>query len=273
MTQGDKGRAFQALHARPGTFVIPNPWDVGSARLLAGAGFDALATTSAGFAFSRGRADHGVTRDVMLAHCAELAAATHLPTSGDLENGFGDTPEIAAETIRLAANAGLVGGSIEDGSGEGAAPQYEIAHAADRVRAAAEAAHGLPYPFVLTARAENFLVGRADLRDVITRLQAYQEAGADVLYAPGLIKADDISTVVRSVDRPVNVLMGLPGCGLDLAALTTMGVRRISVGSGLARAAYGALLRSIDEIRTRGTFTFGAAAATSRDLTARLADS
>jgi 2-methylisocitrate lyase-like PEP mutase family enzyme len=271
VTQDDKGRGFQALHARPGTFVIPNPWDVGSARLLASAGFEALATTSAGFAFSRGLGDHRVGRDAMLAHVAELATATHLPTSGDLENGFGDTPEIAAETIRLAAGAGLVGGSIEDGTGDTAAPLYEIAHAADRVRAAAEAAHTLPFPFVLTARAENFLVGRADLRDVIARLQAYQEAGADVLYAPGLVTADDISAVVRSVDRPVNVLMGLPGCSLDLAALAAIGVRRVSVGSGLARAAFGALLRAVDEINTSGTFTFGASAATSRDLTARLA--
>jgi 2-methylisocitrate lyase-like PEP mutase family enzyme len=271
VTQHDKGRAFQAIHGRPGTFVIPNPWDVGSARLLASAGFEALATTSAGFAFSRGLADHRVGREAMLAHVAELAAATHLPTSGDLENGFGDTPEIAAETIRLAAGAGLVGGSIEDGTGDAAAPLYEVAHAADRVRAAAQAAHTLPFPFVLTARAENFLVGRAELRDVIARLQAYQEAGADVLYAPGLVTADDISAVVRSVDRPVNVLMGLPGCDLDLAALTAIGVRRVSVGSGLARAAFGALLRAVDEINTSGTFTFGASAATSRDLTARLA--
>lgn len=269
VTQADKGEAFRALHAR-GTFVIPNPWDVGSAHLLAHAGFEALATTSAGFAFSRGRTDHGVGREAMLAHCAELAAATDLPTSGDLENGFGDAPEAAAETIRLAGGAGLVGGSIEDGSGDASRPLYEIAHAADRVRAAAEAARAMACPFVLTARAENFLVGRADLRDVIARLQAYQEAGADVLYAPGLVRAEDIASVVRSVDRPVNVLMGLPGCDLDLAALAAIGVRRISVGSGLARAAFGALLRAIDEIQTRGTFTFGASAATSRDLSSRL---
>ena len=270
VTQADKGAAFQALHARSETFVIPNPWDVGSARLLAHAGFEALATTSAGFAFSRGRTDHGVGRDAMLAHCAELAAATDLPTSGDLENAFGDSPETAAETMRLAGAAGLVGGSIEDGTGDAAAPLYEIARAADRVRAAAEAAHALPHPFVLTARAENFLVGRADIGDVIARLQAYQEAGADVLYAPGLVTAGDISAVVRSVDRPVNALMGLPGCDLTVAALAALGVRRISVGSGLARAAFGALLRAIDEIQTRGTFTFGASAATSRDLTRRL---
>jgi 2-methylisocitrate lyase-like PEP mutase family enzyme len=185
--------------------------------------------------------------------------------SGDLQNGFGDAPESAAETIRLAAGAGLVGGSIEDSTGLDDTPVYEIAHAAERVRAAAEAAHALPFPFTLTARAENYLYGRADLEDTIRRLQAFQEAGADVLYAPGLSRLDDIETVVRSVDRPVNVLAL---AHLDRAALETIGVRRISVGSALARAAYGTLLRAAEEMRTKGTFTFAAEAASTRDFNA-----
>lgn len=268
--QPDKGRAFRELHDRPGLFIIPNPWDVGSAKLLTQAGFAALATTSAGFAFSAGRPDHGVTREAMLGHVAAIALATDLPVSGDLENGFGDAPEIVAETIRLAAEAGLVGGSIEDGTGETGNPLYELGYAADRVRAAAEVAHALPFPFLLTARAENYLVGRPDLRDTIARLQAYQQAGADVLYAPGLLTGEDILAVVTSVDRPVNVLMSLPGSQLNVRTLEGLGVRRVSVGSGLARAALGAFLRAAEEMRVQGTFSFAEHAASSRTLNALL---
>jgi 2-methylisocitrate lyase-like PEP mutase family enzyme len=267
-TQTEKGRAFRALHERDRAFIIPNPWDIGTARLLAHLGFEALATTSAGFAFSMGQRDQTIGRDKMMAHVSAVASATDLPVSADLENGFADAPEIVAETIRLAAAAGLVGGSIEDATGRPDRPIYEEAFAADRVRAAAETAHALGFPFTLTARAENYLVGRPDLKDTIKRLQAYQEAGADVLYAPCLTSKDDIAAVVSSVDRPVNVLMGLQGAQLSLAALSAIGVRRVSVGSALARAALGALLRAGREMREHGTFTFAEDAVSSRDIMA-----
>ena len=256
LTQAAKGLAFAALHARQGAFIIPNPWDTGTARLLATMGFEALATTSAGYAFSTGRPDNTVSREDTIAHAAAIVSATDLPVSADLENGFGDTPESVAETITAAAAVGLVGGSIEDASGRTNGDPYEIALAAARIRAAAEVVRGLPFRFMLTARAENFLVGRPDLPDTIERLQAYQEAGADVLYAPGLHSADDIATVVRSVDRPVNVVMGLAGAQLTLATLSMLGVTRVSVGSALARAALGAVLRAGREMRERGTFEF-----------------
>ena len=255
-TQAEKGAAFRALHYRDRAFIIPNPWDPGTARLLQSLGFEALATTSAGYAFSIGKPDGAVDRHAMLAHCAALAAATNLPVSADLENGYADDPAQVAETIRMAARTGLAGGSIEDlGSGHSGAP-YELEFAAERVRAAAEAAHALPFPFTLTARSENFLIGRADLHDTISRLQAFQEAGADVLFAPGLKTEEDIATVVRSVDRPVNVIMGLQGVPLSLAELSELGVKRVSVGSALSRAALGEFLRAAHELRDRGTFTF-----------------
>ena len=258
VTQAEKGRRFRALHERESAFIIPNPYDVGTARLLAHLGFEALATTSAGYAFTIGHRDGTLTREQAIAGAQAIAAATDLPVSADLENGFGDAPEGSAETIRLAADAGVVGGSIEDSTGRNDSPIYELEFAAERVRAAAKAAHSLPFPFLLTARAENYLHGRADINDTIRRLQAYQEAGADVLYAPGLITKDDIAAVVRSVDRPVNVLMGLPGVHLTLAELSALGVRRVSVGSGLSRAALGAFLRAAHEMRDFGTFTFSA---------------
>jgi 2-methylisocitrate lyase-like PEP mutase family enzyme len=205
-TQAEKGRLFRVLHERDGAFIIPNPFDVGTARLLARLGFEALATTSAGYAFSVGRRDNTVGRDEMMAHVAAIASATDLPVSADLENGFGDDPETVAETIRRAAASGVVGGSIEDSTARPGDPIYAHERAVERVRAAAEAAHTRSFPFTLTARAENYLVGRPDLKDTIRRLQAYQEAGADVLYAPGLASQDDIAAVVRSVDRPVNAL-------------------------------------------------------------------
>jgi 2-methylisocitrate lyase-like PEP mutase family enzyme len=260
VTQADKGRRFRALHGRKSAFIIPNPYDVGTALVLAGLGFEALATTSAGYAFTLGKRDYTLTRERALEGARAIASATDLPVSADLENGFGDAPEIAAETIRLAAAAGVVGGSIEDSTGRADAPIYEIEHAAERVRAAVAAARELPFTFTLTARAENYLHGRPDLKDTIKRLQAYQEAGADVLYAPGLTTRDDIAAVVNSVDRPVNVLMGLPGVELSLANLSAIGVKRISVGSGLSRAALGAFLRAAYEMRDSGTFGFAAEA-------------
>src|SRR5579862_8508219 len=211
LTQAEKGRAFRALHERKTAFIIPNPWDAGTARVLAHLGFEALATTSMGFAFSTGNLDNTVDRDRVIGHVASVASSTDLPVSADLENGFGDAPEVAAETIRLAAAAGASGGSIEDATGKSDNPIYDLKHAAERVRAAAEAAHAQKFPFMLTARVENYLHGRLNLKDTIERLQAYQEAGADVLYAPGLTTKEDIATVVKSVDRPVNVLMGLAG--------------------------------------------------------------
>jgi len=265
-TQVEKGSAFRALHARDRAFIIPNPWDIGTARLLAGLGFEALATTSAGYAFSVGRRDNAVGRDAMMAHVGEIVSATDLPVSGDLENGFGDDPATVAETIRLAAAAGLVGGSIEDATGRPADPLYARELAAERVRAAAAVARALPFPFTLTARAENYLVGRPDLDDTIGRLQAYQEAGADVLYAPGLARREDIAAVVASVDRPVNVVMGLQGVDLSLAELSAIGVKRVSVGSALARAALGAFLRAAREMCEHGTFTFARDAVSYRDI-------
>jgi len=264
----EKGAAFRALHERREAFVIPNPWDVGSARLLARLGFEALATTSAGFAFSVGQRDNTIGRERMLEHAAAIVAATDLPVSADLENGFGDEAETVAETIRLAAAAGLAGASIEDSTGRPGDPLYDHGLACDRVRAAAEAARSAPFPFMLTARAENFLVGRADIADVIRRLQGYQEAGADVLYAPGLASREDIAAIVRSVDRPVNVVMGLQGVRLSRADLSAMGVRRISVGSALCRAALGAFLRAAREMREQGTFTFADEAVSFRDVSA-----
>jgi 2-methylisocitrate lyase-like PEP mutase family enzyme len=264
-TQAEKGAFFYALHARDAAFVIPNPWDIGTARLLAHLGFEALATTSAGYAFSAGKADGIIDRDKTLAHVAAIASATELPVSADLENGFGDAPETAAETVKLAADAGLVGGSIEDVTRGGGLP-YEIEHAADRIRAAAEAVRGLPFRFILTARAENYLLGRPDLRDTIKRLQAYQAAGADVLFAPGLATTDDIAAVVQSVDRPVNVIMGLQGVPLSVARLSAIGVKRISVGSALARAGFGVFLRAAQEMREHGTFEFADEAVSYREL-------
>ncbi len=265
-TQAEKGRIFRALHERETAFIIPNPWDVGSARILAHLGFEALASTSMGYAFSIGMKDNTVGRDGILKHIATLASATELPVSADLENGFGDDPAIAAETIRLAAAAGVVGGSIEDATGREDGPIYCFEHAVARVQAAVEAARSLPFTFTLTARAENYLHGRPDIEDTIKRLQAYQEAGADVLYAPGLRTRDELVEVVRSVDRPVNALMGLQGVRLSQAELSEIGVKRISVGSSLARAALGGFLRAAEEMKERGTFTFSDEAASSSEV-------
>lgn len=266
--QRHKGEIFRGLHQRAGAFIIPNPWNVGSARMLAHLGFEALATTSAGYAFSIGRPDYGVGREAIMAHISDLASATELPLSADLENGFADAPEGAAETIRRAAAAGAVGGSIEDASGRSEQPIYEIALAAERIRAAAEAARALDFPFTLTARAENYLHGRPNLEDTIRRLQAYQQAGADVLYAPGLTSQEEIAALISSVDRPVNVVMGLSGMQMSLAELAAIGVKRVSVGSTLARAAFRSFLRAAREMREHGTFTFAEEAASSREIMA-----
>ena len=257
-TQHDKGERFAQLHAQPRCFVIPNPWDIGSARILETMGFEALATTSAGFAFSRGKPDMGVTREEKMLHLRELCAATRLPVSADLQNGFGHRPEDAAETIRLAAQAGAVGGSIEDARGTTENPIYDLALARERVQAAAEAARNAGFKFTLTARAENFLWGRPDLDDTIRRLVAFEEAGADVLFAPGLKTEQEIREVLAAVKRPLNVIMGIAGVDLTLQQLQDLGVRRISIGGALARAAYGALEEIGREIREQGTFSFAA---------------
>lgn len=267
-TQAERGRVFQTLHERDGAFIIPNPWDIGTARLLAHLGFEALATTSMGYAFSLGRRDNTLGRQETLAYASAIASATKLPVSADLENGFGDSPEVVAETIRLAAAAGVVGGSIEDATGRPNHPIYEIEPAIERVRAAVAAARALPFPFTLTARAENYLHGRSDLGDTIKRLQAYEEAGADVLYAPGLATKEDIAAVVNSVNRPVNVVMGLRDVQLSLAELSAIGVKRVSVGSALCRTALGAFLRAAREMREHGTFSFAAEAVNSREMSA-----
>lgn len=269
-SQIEKARIFQQLHAREGAFIIPNPWDIGSARLLALLGFEALASTSAGYAFSRGLTDGAIGREQMMVHLTELAAATDLPLSADLENGFGESPGMVAETIRLAAASGIVGGSIEDASGRADAPIYPLELAVERIGAAVEAAHSLDFPFTLTARAENFLVGRADLKDTIKRLQAYQDAGADVLYAPGLKSKEDIAAVVGALDKPVNVVMGLQGVQLSLQELAQIGVKRVSVGGSLARAALGGFLRAAEEMREHGTFTYGDEAVGTRRISEML---
>jgi 2-methylisocitrate lyase-like PEP mutase family enzyme len=265
-TQFERGKAFRALHERDGAFIIPNPWDIGTARLLAHLGFEALATTSAGYAFSVGQRDNTIRREEMMTHVSEIASATDLPVSADLGNGFGDSPETVAETIALAAGAGAVGGSIEDMTRHPDQPIYELEVAVERIRAAAEAARALPFPFTLTARAENYLAGRPDLKDTIKRLQVYEEAGADVLYAPGLTRKEDIVSLVSSVGRPVNVIMALQGVRLSLAELSEIGVKRISVGSALSRAAFGAFLRAAREMQTHGTFTFADETVSYRDL-------
>lgn len=255
----ERGRRFRALHQQPTPFVVPNPWDAGSARLLAGAGFEALATTSAGLAASVGVPDGAVSRDATLHHVAVIAAATDLPVSADLEDGYGESPDAVAAIIAAAGAAGAVGGSIEDLRSRGA-ELFPLGLAVERVAAAVEAARSLPFDFTLTARCELPVVDDDALGVVIERLRAYEDAGADVLYAPGVRTPEHIRAVVSSVDRPVNVVMGLGGFTLPLTELGELGVRRISVGSALARAAYGALLRAIAEIRSAGTFAFAAEA-------------
>lgn len=268
-SQADKAAAFWRLH-EAGCFVIPNPWDAGSAKMLARLGFKALATTSAGFAFSIGRPDGegAVGRDEALAHAAQIVAATELPVSADLENGFGDAPEDCADTVRGAAGVGLVGCSIEDATTRPQAPIYDVDAAAARVKAAVAAARALPFPFMLTVRAENFLHGRPDLDDTIRRLQAYAAAGADVLYAPGLQSREQIAAVVRAMaPKPVNVLPSRALGAVTVAELSALGVRRVSLGSMLALAAYGGFLRAARELVSEGSFGFAKDAASYAEVT------
>jgi len=254
-----RAEAFAALHERPGIFVAPNPWDAGSAKMLASLGFEALATTSAGLAFSLGKpdGDRTVTRQDTLDNARIIVSATHLPVAADLENGYGDDPETCAETILLAAKAGLAGGSIEDATGRPGDPIYPFELAVERVKAAVKAARSLPFPFTLTARAENLIYGRPDLKDTIRRLEAFADAGANVLFAPGLTTRDEIAAVVKAVaPRPLNVVMGLNNADFSLDELAALGVKRISLGSSLARVAYGAFFRAAEEIRQKGSFGF-----------------
>ena len=254
-----RANAFKDLHKRTGIFVIPNPWDAGSARILEGMGFEALATTSAGLAYSLGKPDGEgvVTREETLRNVKDIVAATHLPVAADLENGFGDDPEICAETILLAAKTGLAGGSIEDATGRAGDPIYSFELSVERIKAAVKAVRSLPLPFMLTARAENLIHGKMDLPDTIKRLQAYADAGADVLFAPGLNTRSDITTVVKAVaPKPLNVVMGLNNARFSLNELAELGVKRVSLGSSLARAAYGAFMKAAEEIKLKGSFEF-----------------
>ena len=254
-----KGEAFKVFHQQAGIFVIPNPWDAGSTKALEHLGFKALATTSAGLAYSLGKPDGYafVTREEVFQNIQSIVGASNLPVSADLENGYGDDPEACADTITLAANIGLVGGSIEDATGRANDPIYPFELAVERVKAAVEAVRKLPHPFMLTARAENLIHGRQDLKDTIKRLEAFADAGADVLFAPGLKSYEEIETVVKAVaPRPVNVVMGLSGGNFSLNKLEELGVKRVSLGSSLARAAYGAFFRAAGEILEKGTFNF-----------------
>jgi len=257
-TQAQKAAAFRALHERDGAFIIPNPWDAGTARLLTALGFEALATTSLGLANTLGRADGtgAVSRAEVLDNCAQIAAATHLPVSADLENCYAHEPRAAAEMIRLAAEAGVVGGSIEDATADAKEPIYDFQLAVERVHAAAEVARSLPFPFMLAARAENYLHGRPDLDDTIRRLQAFEKAGADVLYAPGLRDLTTIRTVVSSVTKPVNVVMSAADPSLSAAQLAQIGVKRISVGGALSRLALTTFLKAAREMKEEGRFTW-----------------
>ncbi len=264
-TQREKAESFSALHGRAGAFVMPNPWDAGSARLLAGLGFEALATTSSGFANSLGRLDGQVTREEAVEHCRLLSGAVEVPVSADLENCFAREPAEAAATIVLAARAGVVGGSIEDYTGDPSNPIYEFALAVERVQAAAEAARSLGFPFTLTARAENLLHGRTDLDDTVRRLQAFEAAGADVLYAPGLKTLDEVRLVTGALSQPVNVLASTVK-GATVAELAEAGAKRISTGGALARAAIAALLRAGTEMLSHGSFAWISDAAPGADV-------
>ena len=266
VSQMEKFRTFQALHDRRGAFVMPNAWDAGSARMLAHLGFEAIATTSAAYAFSAGKRDSfaGLSRDEILENAAAIVGACALPVSADLEDGFGAAPKACGETVRLALDLGLVGGAIEDATGDDGCPIYEFDIAVERIAAAVEAA--ADKPFLVTARAENYLYGRPDLGDTIRRLQAFSEAGADVLYAPGLPDLEAIQTVCREVDRPVNVVMGLSGLQATVRELSEAGVARISTGGSLARAGWGAVWRAAQEMLESGSFSYASEAMPDADM-------
>jgi len=264
--QSGKAARFRALHERPGTFVIPNVWDGGSAAIMAGLGFEALATSSSAAAATLGKLDGGLTRDEALSHAGAVVAASALPVSADLEQGFGDSPETVAETIRRAAAIGLVGGSIEDASGNERAPILEMPLAVERVAAAVAAARELPFPFIVTARAENYLHGRADLDDTVRRLQAFERAGADVLFAPGLADLAAVRTVCQSLSKPVNFMVGIRGRSFSVAELADAGVKRISLSTSLYRAAVTGLYAAAREVRESGTFGYLETIMSGKDL-------
>lgn len=269
-TQTEKAQSFRALHERSGIFIMPNPWDAGTAKLFASLGFEALATTSLGFASSRGRTDGtlSVSREELIANCREIASATDLPVNADLENGYADNPEEAATILRLAADAGVVGGSIEDSTGDPARPIYDFDLAVKRVAAAARVAHSLPFPFMLTARAENYLHGRLDLDDTIRRLQAFAAVGADVLYAPGLRDLETIRRVVVAVPKPLNVVMSAADPEITARQLADVGVKRISVGGALSRLAFAAVRDAAVAMRDSGSFRWVRDALPGKDLKA-----
>ena len=266
MTQSEKALRFHALHQRAGLFLIPNPWDAGSARVFAGLGFEALATSSAAAAAVLGRRDGKLTRDESLAHARAIVEATDLPVSADLENGFGNDPKMVAETIHLAAEIGLVGGSIEDATGDTNKPLYDISFAAERVAAAVQTARSLSFRFTLTARAENFIRGKPDLADTIKRLVAYEQAGADVLFAPGLPDIAAVREVCSAVSKPVNFIAGIKGKSFTVDELAKAGVKRISVGSSLYRAAMTGLIEAASEVKQRGTFSYCEKTVTTADF-------
>jgi 2-methylisocitrate lyase-like PEP mutase family enzyme len=265
-SQHEKALRFRALHQGPGAFIIPNPWDVGSAMMLAGLGFHALATSSAASACAMGKRDGKLTRDEAVAHARAIVEATDLPVSADLENGFGDAPEEIAETVRSAADAGLVGCTIEDATHNAEYPLYDFEPAVERIAAAAEAARALPFPFMLTARAHNFLYPEPSLDDTIRRLQAYEKAGADVLFAPGLPDLDTVRTVCSAVSKAFNFMVGIKGKSFSVRALEAAGVRRISLATSLYRAAMSGLLDAAREVKEQGQFTFLDRVATTGEL-------
>jgi 2-methylisocitrate lyase-like PEP mutase family enzyme len=268
MSQSDKAARFRALHEAPGAFVIPNPWDGGSARILAALGFQALATSSGAQAGSFGRKDGKTTREEALAHCRVIVNATDLPVSADLEKCFGDEPKVVAETIRLAAGVGLVGGSVEDATGDKQKPLFDHGQATERVAAAVEAARGAGFPFTLTARTESFLRGNPNLDDVIKRLQAFEKAGADVLMAPGLPDLAAVRAVCGAVSKPVNFMVGIKGKSFSVAELTAAGVKRISLATSLYRSAMSGLLDAAREVKDKGTFGYVDRGVPSPDLAA-----
>ncbi len=270
MNQSEKAARFRVLHNQIGAFVFPNPWDGASARLMEAEGFPALATSSAAHAATLGRRDGRVTRSEALAHARLIVDVVEVPVAADLENGFGASPETVAETILMAAGAGLVGGSIEDATGDPAAPLFDLERATKRVAAAAEAARTLPFPFTLTARAENFIRGNPDLEDTIRRLQAYERAGADVLFAPGLPDLASIRRVCASVTKPVNVIGSVHGKHFTVVALAEAGAKRISLAASLYRAAMTGLLEAAREAKQKGAFTYVDRIMTASDLSARL---